>query len=382
MKDCQTLIKQIDDELWISRSAIKTIAGISRQAVAERINKAKKKGIKIRSKKQGRNILHPIEDLETIFPDYELRKIARSEDIENIGDELPHSKTLLDTGYSTIQDILSETPHELAVRAGITRESAAEIIAKAQVLAGEIKLKKLSMMLRDQHKDRISTGSKIDALVDGGFETRAITELFGKSGAGKSQLCYQLAVNVQLPEKEGGLQGEAILIDTEGKLSPERILQIARAKGLDKRALGKIHVAEALTTEEQSRLLNVAFQLAEKRNIRLLILDSLTANFRVEYSGRDSLPDRGKKLKEFVGRLRKFCREFDAAVVITNQISEDVDWYQSETKALGGNVVAHTAKYRLELRRSKGEMRVARLVSAPYLPEGEVTFRITDKGIL
>lgn len=44
------------------------------------------------------------------------------------------------------------------------------------------------------------------------------------------ELCsIQLAVNVQIPEAFGGLQGEAVFIDTEGSFIPQRAADIAQA---------------------------------------------------------------------------------------------------------------------------------------------------------
>ncbi|MEK6842272.1 MAG: helix-hairpin-helix domain-containing protein, partial [Nanoarchaeota archaeon] len=75
----------------------------------------------------------------------------------------------------------------------------------------------------------ITTGSKnLDGLLGGkGVEGRAITEAFGAYGSGKTQVGLGLAVNVQLPVEQGGANGKAVFIDTEGTFRPERIKQFA-----------------------------------------------------------------------------------------------------------------------------------------------------------
>ena len=56
-----------------------------------------------------------------------------------------------------------------------------------------------------------------------------ITEVCGAAGLGKTQLCMQLCVNVQIPETLNGLGGKAIYIDTEGSFTSNRIIEIADA---------------------------------------------------------------------------------------------------------------------------------------------------------
>jgi DNA repair protein RadA len=45
-------------------------------------------------------------------------------------------------------------------------------------------------------------------------------------------------------------------------------------------------------------------------------------------------------------------------------------------------VVGHTSHIRLFIRKTAGKnFRIVRLVSSPYLPEGEVLIKITENGI-
>jgi len=81
----------------------------------------------------------------------------------------------------------------------------------------------------------ITSGSReLDSLLGGkGIETKSITEAFGAYGSGKTQVALTLAVNVQLPLERGGVEGKAVYIDSEGTFRPDRIKQIASAKGLN-----------------------------------------------------------------------------------------------------------------------------------------------------
>ena len=63
----------------------------------------------------------------------------------------------------------------------------------------------------------------------GGIPLKKIAELAGAAGLGKTQLCMQLCVNVQIPEQIGGLEGQAVYIDTEGSFISKRVIEIANA---------------------------------------------------------------------------------------------------------------------------------------------------------
>lgn len=81
---------------------------------------------------------------------------------------------------------------------------------------------------------QITTGCKeLDKLLEGGFETGSITEIFGEFRTGKTQICHQLCVTCQLKVEEGGGEGKALYIDTEGTFRPERLVAIAERYGLN-----------------------------------------------------------------------------------------------------------------------------------------------------
>nr|5QUN_A Chain A, RadA [Pyrococcus furiosus] len=222
---------------------------------------------------------------------------------------------------------------------------------------------------------RISTGSKsLDKLLGGGIETQAITEVFGEFGSGKTQLAHTLAVMVQLPPEEGGLNGSVMWIDTENTFRPERIREIAQNRGLDPdEVLKHIAYARAFNSNHQMLLVQQAEDMIKEllntdRPVKLLIVDSLTSHFRSEYIGRGALAERQQKLAKHLADLHRLANLYDIAVFVTNQVQ-------------AGHILAHSATLRVYLRKGKGGKRIARLIDAPHLPEGEAVFSITEKGI-
>jgi len=233
----------------------------------------------------------------------------------------------------------------------------------------------------------ITTGSKeLNKLLGGrGIESRSITEAFGAFGSGKTQLGLTLAVNVQLPLDQGGANGKSVFVDTEGTFRPARIKQIAEGLGLNpEKVLKNIFVARAFNSDHQILLLDkVAEMIKNGEPIKLVIIDSLTAHFRAEYSGRGQLADRQQKLNKYLHNLMKVAEERNLAVYVTNQVmANPAMMFGDPTTAIGGNIVGHASTYRMYLRRGKKDSRVAKLIDSPNLPDGECVFFVSDKGVM
>lgn len=294
------------------------------------------------------------------------------------------SKKLREIGFHTVESLAMATAKELE-QAGISKTKAQELIHKARscmplpFIRGDELLKMRQTVLR------LTTGSSmLDKLLGGGIESQSITEFYGEFGSGKSQICHQLCVNVQLPPEQGGLGGAALYIDTENTFRTERIFQMAQNLGLEpKEALKKIIFAEAYTSDHQMFLLENADKVIKENGVRLIIVDSLTSHFRSEYLGREMLAERQQKLNKHLHRLIRLARGFNAAAVVTNQVMSKPDvFFGNAVHPVGGHIVAHTSHTRVFLRKSaRGPVRIARLVSSPYLPEGEGIFRVSERGI-
>ena len=232
---------------------------------------------------------------------------------------------------------------------------------------------------------RLTTGRQnLDDLLGGGIEPGALTELFGEYRTGKTQLAHQLCVNVQLLYEQGGLEGNALYIDTEGTFRPERIIQMASAIDLDyNEILKKITIGRAYNSDHQILLIEEASRIIEEKNIKIVVVDSLIGHFRSEYIGRGTLAIRQQTLNSHIHDMLRLSEVFDElAVVCTNQVSSRPDvFYGNPTIHTGGHIVAHGATIRIFLRKGKGEQRVAKVVDAPNLPESDTVFSITEDGI-
>jgi DNA repair protein RadA len=232
----------------------------------------------------------------------------------------------------------------------------------------------------------ITTGSKnIDNLLGGrGIESKSITEAFGAYGSGKTQLALSLAVNVQLPSEKGGVSGKCVYIDTEGTFRPERVRQFAAKYGADgDKVLKNILVARAFNSDHQMLLLDkITEMIKEGEPIKLIIVDSLTAHFRAEFSGRGQLADRQQRLNRYLHQLSKLADQHNLAVYVTNQVmANPAQLFGDPTQAIGGNIVGHACTFRMYIRRGKKDTRVFKLIDSPNLPDGETVVQIETNGL-
>ncbi len=237
-------------------------------------------------------------------------------------------------------------PKELSETAGLGEAVARKAIQSARKMMDLGFQDGLEFAEKREEVCHITTGSKeLDNLLGGrGVETKAITEAFGSFGSGKTQLGLSLAVNVQLPLEKGGAEGKAVFIDTEGTFRPERIRQIAESKGTNPESVLKnIFVARAFNSDHQILLIDkIGEMIKNGEPIKIVIVDSLTAHFRAEFSGRGQLADRQQKLNRYLHNLMKIAEQYNLAIYVTNQVmTNPAMMFGDPTTAIGGNIVGH-----------------------------------------
>ena len=285
-------------------------------------------------------------------------------------------------GYNDLMAVAVATPGEIIDATGMTQAAAKKVIAGARASLNMGFESGIDLLERRSKVIRISTGSKaFDNLLAGGFETGCITECFGQYGSSKTQIAHQLAVNTIKMEPEAYV----VYIDTENTFRPERIIEFAKGAGLDPDSVLKnIKVARAYNSDHQMLLAEKVEDLIKKQGltVRLIIVDSLTAHFRAEFVGRGTLADRQQKLNKHMHILSRLAAIHNLCVYVTNQVMAKPDtFFGDPTEAIGGHIVAHNSTFRIYLRKGKKGTRVAKLVDAPNLADGECGFIVTTEAI-
>jgi len=290
------------------------------------------------------------------------------EDIEGIGPTT--AKKLKEAGIVSPLDLAVASAEELAERINTSKESAASFIISTQKLLRDSKVIEKEFVTAEAALEkrktmhRCSTGSKaLDELLLGGIETQAVTEFYGEFGSGKSQICHTLCATARQPTGSGGLDSGVIYIDTEGTFRPERVEQIAKARGLDHRhVLKSVAVCKVYNSSHLELIIKGLGRYILEFKAKLVIIDSIISLHRAEFAGRGTLADRQQRLNSMLHRLVRLAEIFNIAIIITNQVQTSPDtFFGDPTKAAGGNILGHSSTYRIYLRKS-GETRVARMI--------------------
>lgn len=166
---------------------------------------------------------------------------------------------------------------------------------------------------------------KINSILYGGVETKAVTEFYGAPTSGKTQLCHTICALVQQYKSDGDVRSKSIYIDTEGTFRAERIAVIANARGFDPiMTTENVMIEQVEGSNQQEQVLDKIESLLKNKGkterLKLLVVDSPITHYRSEYIGPANLPERQQKLYKFMQRLVTMVHQYNIAVVVTNHI--------------------------------------------------------------
>jgi DNA repair protein RadA len=312
--------------------------------------------------------------------------------LEDLPGVQPHLiSKLKQAGIQSVLDLAVSIPHELAAGGeGSAISADTEIISELVLTAKKILadsgvlIKEFStadqVLERRKSLVRFTTGSKnLDDFLKGGVESQAITELAGEFGSGKSQICHTLCVTAAANNNRGSINS-IIFVDTENTFRPERVHQIAEARGLDsEEIMKKVFVCKIVNSAQLEALIRNLGQSIEEYKAKLVIVDSIISLHRAEYTGRETLAERQQRLNVMLHKLIRLAEVYNIAVVLTNQVQASPDGNDS-VRASGGNIMGHSCTYRIFLRKV-GRDRLAIMVDSPHHAYDQVKFTISEKGV-
>ncbi|XP_007481864.1 DNA repair protein RAD51 homolog 3 isoform X2 [Monodelphis domestica] len=320
---------------------------------------------------------------------------------------------LVSAGFQTAEELLELKPSELSREVGISKEEALEtlqIIKRecpvdlsrfASVSISGKKYTALELLEQEHTQGFIITFcSALDNIMGGGIPLTKTTEICGAPGVGKTQLCMQLAVDVQIPECFGGVAGEAIFLDTEGSFMVDRVADLATACVQHLHLIAGSHLEE----EHQKALENFSLEsilshiyyfrchnytellaqvhllpdfLLEHSKVQLIIVDGIAFPFRHDF---DDLSLRTRLLNGLAQQLISMANNHKLAVIWTNQMTTKIDKNQSMLVPALGESWGHAATIRLILHWDQKQSRLATLHKSPSQKEATVLFDITAQG--
>jgi len=225
-----------------------------------------------------------------------------------------------------------------------------------------------------KNRRSLATGSSgIDSLLGGGYPEGEMVEVFGESNTGKTQLAMQATVMAA----RGGWT--SVYIDTESKFRPERVAKMAEANGLDgKTVLERVFCVEARNVREQMNAISKIEENSRVSAARLLVIDSLTKNFSLEFPGKQATGKRQAMLTVHLSGIARDAFLNNRAVLLTNRVASVPEEGMTRVVSLGGFTVRRFLRNSIRLERS------GRSVLARLDEEGRagkvVTCSITEEG--
>ncbi|TPX57925.1 hypothetical protein PhCBS80983_g03496 [Powellomyces hirtus] len=227
--------------------------------------------------------------------------------------------------FATAEDVLLSSESELAKRARIKGEDAKALLRQLSSQLFSAPKHQTAQELFMRSTDGLSTGDKLlDELLRGGLRP-GVTEVFGKSGVGKTQLALQLCVMATAPAHLGGLDGGAIYIATEQPFPITRFHDIAlsRLPTLDPiQVLDRTHIIHIRDQETQQHVLSYCLSPAIARlKARVVIIDSIAANFRGDEGASElNVALRANMLYEIGRALKTAAHDHQCVIVCLNQV--------------------------------------------------------------
>ncbi|KAG7322715.1 hypothetical protein KOW79_014061 [Hemibagrus wyckioides] len=312
---------------------------------------------------------------------------------------------LITAGFHTAADLTDVQPLQLCKAAGLSQEEADEVLrtlrddpSPVQRRAAVQCLTALDLLHQEETRGSIVTFcSELDTVLGGGIPVGRTTEICGAPGVGKTQLCVQLAVDVQIPVCFGGLGGEAVFVDTEGGFVVERLVGVARAavehcaalaEDQEQRgALESFTVEKILSGVFLMRCHDYVELLAELHllpdflkkhpQVRLVVIDSMAFPFRHEL---EDLSQRTRLLSGFAQKLTRLASaQHGPAVVLTNQMTTKVSSSQSRLVPALGEIWGHAATQKLILH-WEGAQRFVSLYKSSSHKDATVPYQLTAEG--
>jgi len=273
---------------------------------------------------------------------------------------------------------------------------------------GEVKVYVTAFdLLKEEFEEKntpiITFSETMDKVMGGGIYFKMITEIFGEKGQGKTTLCLQLALTIQIPKSLSGLEAQCIFIDTENTFVLHRLKTMAtkfaehcgtvsppssssnrnhpanKWKVTADSLINGIHYFNCRSTEELEELIqNLDDYLTQHSKIRLIIIDSLAF---IYYSMSSDFDSRTKSLYTLSQGLRSLMNKFNLAIVVTNSMTTRFDSQgQDYHVPFLGESWTYIPNRRIQLG-MEGDSRTATLIKCPMSTLGSGQYSITSSGI-
>ena len=213
----------------------------------------------------------------------------------------------------------------------------------------------------------ISTGiNKLDALLGGGIREAMITDIFGATGTGKTQLTMQISINSLV---DGG---QVLFLDTTGKFRPERMLDLIKIRNLEPNLLDRVKVARIINSAEQIKFLSKI----KENDYSLVVIDNVTDLFSFEYKKEEQNLEKNVAFMQYMHELSSISIEKKLPIVITNIVRKiDDTEFENLDKAI--SIFTH-----MKIKLLKKGTKYSGEVFPSFVKKKEFLYQISKEGLI
>ena len=213
----------------------------------------------------------------------------------------------------------------------------------------------------------ISTGiKKLDNYLGGGIKEGMITDIFGATGTGKTQLTMQISINSLL-------DGEQVLFqDTTGQFRPERMLELIKIRNLETNLLDRVKVGRITNSSEQIQFLSKI----KEQDFSLVVIDNVTDLFSFEYGKEGQNLEKNVTFMQYMHELSLISFQKKLPIVVTNIIRK-IDDLEIENLDKSISMFTHMKIKLLKIgKKYSGE------IFPSFLEKKEFPYQITKEGLI
>lgn len=212
----------------------------------------------------------------------------------------------------------------------------------------------------------IRTGiKKLDEILGGGIRGGLITDIFGASSTGKTQLALQIVAESLI----GG--GKIFYLDTTGDFRPERLVELLRTRSFDHQCLDRITVGRPTNTKEQMD----AISAIHSNDFSLIVIDNVTDLFSFEYSKEEQMLEKTTLFAKYMRDLAATAVTKKIPIVTVNMVRK-IDQTERENMDSVISIFTH-----VKIKLTKKDSVYEGMVTSNY-SEYRFIYKITKEGLV
>jgi len=213
----------------------------------------------------------------------------------------------------------------------------------------------------------ISTGIKtLDNYLGGGIKGGIITDIFGATGTGKTQLTMQISINSLL-------DGNQVLFqDTTGQFRPERMLDLIKIRNLETNLLDRVKVGRVTNSSEQIQFLSKI----KDQDFSLVVIDNVSDLFSFEYGKEEQNLEKNDTFMQYMHELSLISIQKKLPIVVTNIIRK-IDDLEIENLDKSISMFTH-----MKIKLLKIGKKYSCEIFPSFLEKKEFSYQITKEGLI